>query len=121
MKRVVGVFVAAVLAAVAIAAGVLAPGGQAASSATTKVTVKASEFKYVLSRKTAPKGTIVFTLLNKGKLPHDFKIAGKKTAVIKPGKTAILRITVSKKIKLAYLCTVPGHAPAGMKGTFAVG
>ena len=121
MKRVVGVFVAAVLAAVAVAAGVLAPGGKAASTATTKVTVKASEFKYVLSRKTAPKGTIVFTLLNKGKLAHDFKIAGKKTAVIKPGKSAILRITVSKKSRLAYLCTVPGHAPAGMKGFFAAG
>ena len=121
MKRVVGVFVAAVLAAVVLVAGVLVPGGKAASTATTKITVKATEFKYVLSRKTAPKGTVIFTLVNKGKLPHDFKIAGKKTAVIKPGKTAILKITVSKKLKLAYLCTVPGHAPAGMKGTFAAG
>ncbi len=51
---------------------------------------------------------------------HDFKIAGKKTPLIKPGKSATLKVTLKKHKKYAYLCTVPGHAAAGMKGTFTV-
>jgi len=94
-------------------------GGRASSAATTKVTVSASEFKYVLSKKAAPTGTVVFTLVNKGKLSHDFKIAGKKTPLVSPGKSATLRVKIAKKGRLSYLCTVPGHAAAGMKGVFA--
>jgi plastocyanin len=114
--------VAAVLVAAALVAGIVTPGSRASSEVTTtKVKVTASEFKYVLSRKAAPKGTIVFTFVNKGKLAHDFKIAGKKTAKVAPGKSATLRVTIAKKGKLNYLCTVPGHAAAGMKGVFAGG
>ena len=120
MRRVLVWFVAAMLLSLVLIAGVLAPGGKASPEATTRVKVTASEFKYVLSRKTAPRGTIVFTLVNRGKLPHDFKIAGKRTAKIGPGKTATLKVTIAAKGKRAYLCTVPGHAPAGMKGVFAV-
>jgi uncharacterized cupredoxin-like copper-binding protein len=122
MKRVIGGLVAAVLVVAALVAGIVTPGSRAASDVTTtKVKVTASEFKYVLSRKAAPHGTIVFTLVNKGKLPHDFKIAGKSTAKIGPGKTATLKVTIAAKSKRPYLCTVPGHAAAGMKGVFAVG
>ncbi len=120
MRSVLGGLAAAVLVTAALVAGAVAPRGHASPQATTKVKVTASEFKYVLSRKTAPKGTIVFTLVNKGKLPHDFKIAGKKTAKIAPGKTTTLKVTITAKGKKPFLCTVPGHAPAGMKGTFTV-
>ena len=72
--------------AVLVIAALLAPGARAPLEATTKVKVTASSSS-TCSRKTAPKGTIVFTLVNKGKLPHDFKIAG-RTAKIGPGKTA---------------------------------
>ena len=37
-------------------------------AATTTVTVRASEFKFVLSKKRAPKGTVFFKVANKGKL-----------------------------------------------------
>jgi plastocyanin len=122
MKRVIGGLVTAVLVAAALVAGIVTPGSKAASDVTTtRVRVTATEFKYVLSRKTAPKGLIVFTLVNKGKLAHDFKIAGKRTAKIGPGKTAILRVTITTKSRRPYLCTVLGHAAAGMKGVFAVG
>ncbi|MDX6438772.1 MAG: Copper binding protein plastocyanin/azurin family [Gaiellaceae bacterium] len=122
MRRFIGGLVMAVLVAAALVAGIVAPGSRASSDVTTtKVKVTASEFKYVLSRKAAPKGTIVFTLVNKGKLPHDFKIAGKRTAKIGPGKTATLKVTIATKSKRPYLCTIPGHAAAGMKGVFAVG
>ena len=36
------------------------------------------------------------------------------------GKTARLVVTFKKKGKYTYLCTVPGHAAAGMKGVFTV-
>ena len=86
----------------------------------TTVTVVAKEFSFKLSKKSAPSGVVVFTVTNKGKLMHDFKIAGKKTRLIKPGKSATLKVTLKKHKKYAYLCTVPGHAAAGMKGTFTV-
>ena len=120
MRRGLSVFVLGLLATAALVAGIVAPG-KASSAATTKVRVSASEFKYVLSKKAAPTGTVVFTLVNKGKLAHDFKIAGKKTAIVAPGKSATLRVKIAKKGRFGYLCTVPGHAAAGMKGVFAAG
>lgn len=106
------------VALVAIAAAVL--GGSAGAAGTGgRVAVKMSEFKFILSTKTATHGTVTFTITNKGALSHDFKIGGKKTALVKPGKTAKLTVTL-KAGKYRYLCTVPGHAAAGMKGTFTV-
>ena len=120
MRNVLGGLAVAVLVLGAIVAGAVAPRGHASSEATTTIKVTASEFKFVLSKKTAPKGKIVFTVVNKGKLPHDFKIAGRTSKTVAPGKSTTLTVTIVAKGKRAYLCTIPGHAPAGMKGTFAV-
>jgi len=68
----------------------------------------------------AKPGKVIFVVTNVGKLPHDFKINGKKTPLIQPGKSARLLVTFPKKGKYPYLCTVPGHAAAGMKGIFTV-
>ena len=106
------------LALVAIVAAVLGGSALAARDGAS-VSVKMSEFKFVLSTKTAHAGSVTFTVTNKGQLPHDFKIAGKKTALVKPGKTAKLTVTL-KAGKYPYMCTVAGHAAAGMKGTFTV-
>ena len=108
---------AALLAVVGVVA---APSFGARTHATaTAVTVTATEFHFKLSKTSVPHGSVTFTLVNKGKLAHDFKIAGKKTVLVKPGKTAKLTVTL-KAGKAAYLCTVPGHAAAGMKGTLTV-
>jgi uncharacterized cupredoxin-like copper-binding protein len=108
---------AAVLAAVGIVA---APAfGARTHTASTSVSVIATEFHFKLSKTSVPHGTVVFTVTNKGKLAHDFKIGGKKTALISPGKSAKLTVTL-KTGKAPYLCTVPGHAAAGMKGTLTV-
>jgi uncharacterized cupredoxin-like copper-binding protein len=90
-------------------------------AATTTVTVRASEFKFVLSKRHAPKGTVFFKVTNKGTIAHDFKINGKKTRLLPRGKSTTLKVIFSKAGKFRYLCTVPGHAAAGMKGTFTVG
>lgn len=118
MKR---MSIAAVLAALALsvmAVGVFAGAGSASPQA-TKVAVAASEFKFVLSKKTVPKGAVTFVVTNKGKVPHDFKIKGKKTKTIAVGKSATLTV-VFPKGKFPYLCTLPGHAAGGMKGVLTV-
>jgi uncharacterized cupredoxin-like copper-binding protein len=114
------------LAAVAVAAFALIPlagartDRQTTATATT-VQVKGGEFFFRLSTKSAAKpGTVVFAFKNIGHVLHDFKIDGKHTPLIQPGKTAKLVVTFKKKGKYPYLCTVPGHAEAGMKGVFTV-
>jgi uncharacterized cupredoxin-like copper-binding protein len=111
----------ALLAAVAAAVSVSVSAFAApATPAATTVTVTMSEFKFVLSKSSAPKGTVTFKVVNKGAIAHDFKIAGKKTANIAAGKSGTLTVNFAKAGKFPYLCTLPSHAPAGMKGTFTV-
>ena len=53
-------------------------------------------------------GTVIFTVINKGKISHDFKIGGKKTKTLLPGKSAKLTVKFTKKGQYAYLCTIFG-------------
>lgn len=124
-RRGLSVVVLGLLAFAGVAtAGVLAPGGGASTTKAKPVTitVSAKEFSFALSKRTVPVGTTVtFKVVNKGKISHDFKIAGKKTPLLLPGKSAKLTVVFKKKGHFPYVCTVPGHAAAGMKGTFSVG
>jgi uncharacterized cupredoxin-like copper-binding protein len=97
-------------------------GGSAKTTATTVgVTAgKPSEFKFILSKKIVPKGLVTFKVVNQGMIAHDFKIAGKKTPSLQRGKIATLKVTFTKPGKYPYLCTLPSHAPAGMKGVLVV-
>ena len=70
----------------------------------------ATDLKFTLSRRSVPMGSVIFTVTNRGKLSHDFKIAGKKTPRLLPGHSATLRITFSKKGRYPYLSTVSGQA-----------
>jgi uncharacterized cupredoxin-like copper-binding protein len=106
--------------AVAIAILAIAPFGSAHAN-TTIVRVKGGEFFFRLStRSIARPGTVAFTFKNVGHVVHDFKVNGKKTPLIQPGHTARLVVTFKKTGKYPYLCTVLGHAAAGMRGVFAV-
>jgi uncharacterized cupredoxin-like copper-binding protein len=115
MKRIITLVAALAVAATVFA--VVAYGGSTRATATS-VKVGAKEFKFTLSRKSAPHGKVTFKVTNKGHIKHDFKIAGKKTKMLSPGKSASLTVTLAKGKKYKYICTVPGHAAAGMKGTF---
>ena len=117
-----GSVIAVLAAAVTLVAAVSAFGGSNALSATTvNVTAgKPSEFHFILSKKTIVKGRTTFKVTNKGTIEHNFRIAGKKTVLIKPGKTATLKVTFTRAGKFPFLCTVPSHAAAGMKGTLTV-
>jgi uncharacterized cupredoxin-like copper-binding protein len=79
-----------------------------------------SELRFTLSKKTVPRGAVAFKVTNKGSLPHDFEIGGKKTRLLAPGKSQTLKVIFAKAGRYPYLCTVPGHATAGMKGTLVV-
>jgi uncharacterized cupredoxin-like copper-binding protein len=92
-----------------------------AAAAATTIQVKGGEFFFRLSTKSIAKpGKVTFVFKNIGHVQHDFKINGKKTPLISPGTTTRLIVTFKKKGKFPYLCTVFGHAVAGMKGVFTV-
>jgi len=116
-----------IVAAAGIAA--LVPAGLASArtdatahaAATTTVSVSGKEFSFHLSKTSISKpGTVTFVFHNVGTMKHDFSIGGKKTALISPHKTAKVTVTFHKKGRFSYLCTVPGHAKAGMRGAFTV-
>jgi len=115
VRKVVG---GAALAAAVVVAALGAGFGQAATTA--KVTVDMREFGFTVKPKTVAKGVVVFTVANKGKIGHDFRIAGKKTPLILAGGKRTLRVTIAKAGRYAYLCTLPSHATAGMKGVLVV-
>ena len=121
MRRSSFLIVAACAAVLAPSAGsaLAAPASHSATKTTT-VTVAATNFKFKLSKMSVPKGKVSFVVTNKSTIPHDFKINGKVTPMIKGGKSATLVVTFAKAGKFPYLCTVPGHAAAGMKGTLTV-
>jgi nitrite reductase (NO-forming) len=116
LKLSTGALLAALVAVLALSPIAVA---RTQSATSTTVKVAASEFKFKLSTKTAHHGIVIFKVTNKGHVKHDFKIAGKKTPLLSPGKSATLKVTL-KKGNYKYLCTVAGHAAAGMKGTFKV-
>jgi uncharacterized cupredoxin-like copper-binding protein len=116
MKRIVSLATIFAVAAATVFAVVAYAGPTSAQ--TTSVGVTAKEFSFKLTRKSAPHGKVTFKLMNKGSLKHDFKIAGKKTKLIAHGKSTSITVTLKKGKKYTYICTVPGHAAAGMKGTF---
>jgi uncharacterized cupredoxin-like copper-binding protein len=99
--------------------GAATPALGAGTTQTTAVAVTATEFKFKLSKSSVPRGKVVFTFVNKGKIAHDFWIGGKTSPLVQPGKSAKLTVTLGAG-KLLYLCTVPGHSAAGMKGTLTV-
>jgi uncharacterized cupredoxin-like copper-binding protein len=109
-------------AALGIAGSAIVAGSAsgATTATTTKITVTASEFKFKLSKTSAPVGTVIFTVKNAGKIGHNFVINGKSTKILGPGKSAKLTVKFTKKGKFSYLCSVPGHAKLGMKGVFGV-
>jgi uncharacterized cupredoxin-like copper-binding protein len=92
-----------------------------ASAASTTIHVSEKEFSIKLAKGSlARPGTVTFDVKNAGQMEHNFRINGKQTRLIKPGKTATLSVTFKKKARYHYICAVPGHAALGMKGVFTV-
>jgi uncharacterized cupredoxin-like copper-binding protein len=64
-------------------------------------------------------GVVRFTVTNTGAIPHNFVIGGEQTLVLAPGKSQTLDVTFTPG-KYTYICSIVGHAAAGMKGTLVV-
>ncbi len=111
--------------------------GQVGAAKATVIAVtagKPSDLAFTLSKTSnITAGPVTFKVTNAGTLPHDFKICatpvtkltanacvGKVTPMLAKGKSATLTLTL-KKGQYEFLCTVPGHASAGMKGAIGVG
>ena len=120
MRRRLGLILAVGLLALALSAVGVASASQDAAKATTTVTVGMYELKFALSKKVVPRGKVVFRVTNKGQIPHDFKIAGKKIPVIGGGKSATVTVNFARKGRYYFLCTVPGHVTGGMFGYLTV-
>jgi plastocyanin len=82
------------------------------------VTVTAKDYSFTLSATSSAVGKVTFSVKNSGKKDHNFQINGKKTSVLKPGKSAKLAVTFNKAGSFTYQSTVGDDAKKGMKGTF---
>jgi uncharacterized cupredoxin-like copper-binding protein len=121
VTRSIVVLSAAAIAALAVVQLSAARPEQQSTSTATTIQVSGGEFFFRLRKKSiARPGKVTFVFKNVGHVQHDFKVNGRKTPLISPGRTARLVVTFRKKGRFPYLCTVPGHAQAGMKGTFTV-
>jgi uncharacterized cupredoxin-like copper-binding protein len=88
----------------------------------TRVTVGMTEYRFRLSVKSVRKGTVVFTVVNKGELAHIFEIPRlhKVTPLLQPGKRATLRVTFRTPGRYYYICPVGAHVQYGMAGYLRV-
>ena len=86
----------------------------------TKINVTAVTFGFILSKKTAKRGIVIFKVTNIGRIQHDFSIKGRKTRKLSHGQSATLRVTFLRTGKYPYKCTVDHHASLGMKGVFTI-
>ena len=123
----------AALGIVAVAAAPVALAAQkpamamkpaAASGTTFKVTAVANGLMFDKKSLKAKAGKVTITLTNKSPLPHDLVVEKgekilAKTALQKTGQTGSLTVTL-KKGTYDFVCDVPGHEDAGMKGSLVV-
>jgi plastocyanin len=114
--------IAASLVLTAIAASVMPSGAPARADTLTRVTVKMTEYHFRLSVNHVRAGTVAFTVVNKGQLPHTFAVQRlqKVTPVIQAGGRYVMRVTFRKPGKYYYLCTVGAHVQYGMFGNLRV-
>ena len=100
-----------------------------AAAAPVEVKVVATDLKFTPPTIQAKVGQpIKIVLDNKGVIEHDIafptikadKPANSLKAVAKPGQTVTLEVTPTAKGTYEYVCTIPGHKEAGMKGTITV-
>lgn len=88
-----------------------------------QITVEGTEFSFSPSTITVKKGQMVqVTFKNIGKYPHNFTLSdlNVKTKTIMPGQEDTITFTPTQTGSFTYICTVPGHADRGMKGTLIV-
>jgi uncharacterized cupredoxin-like copper-binding protein len=99
---------------------VQAPAGAAGAQPVTMTVGNSMQFapSSVAIRAGQP---VELTLRNGGAIPHDFTLAESASRPVKveaqAGKTARGTFTIDTPGTYAFVCSLPGHAEAGMRGT----
>lgn len=88
----------------AMAAGLVALVGPAQNPAST-VHVTVGGGRCVLSQKTVPVGQVTFVVSNRGSSSDDFVVAGSRTRLLHPGRTATLKVDFAKAGSYGYRCS----------------
>jgi nitrite reductase (NO-forming) len=104
-----------------------APAGAASSGAPNggailgTIEITAADLSFAPSEVTvAVAGAYSVKLTNTGAIQHNITFADGTAAVADPGQTASVTVTVPDG-GLAFTCSIPGHAQAGMTGSISVG
>jgi uncharacterized cupredoxin-like copper-binding protein len=120
--------VAALLIGILVAAGLLSAGctaGQGAGDSTPAdivLNVVATEWKFEPADVQVQAGKAVrVSLENKGAVAHNFAVKDLAFVVdAAPNQTRTKNFTASKSGTYRVICSLPGHAEAGMVGTLTV-
>ncbi len=93
------------------------------TAAIKKITVMGTEFAFSPSKINLLAGEKVkLTFQNNGRAPHNLVIDGLniRTSVIGGGETEIIEFKAPVLGTYSFICSVPGHRPAGMEGLLLV-
>jgi Cu+-exporting ATPase len=116
-------FLAAVaLAAIGLAGGVMATDRWIAAGA-ERLDVTAHELAFTPADLRVEAGrVVVLSFRNADPTFHDWEVQGLANvdAGARPGQTSTIRFTIDQPGTYVIVCTVPGHADAGMTGTLVV-
>ena len=118
-----------VIGALYIFLGTLGLGGDArgtesaGAGSSIALEVVGTEFAFVPNQlEMASPGELALALRNQGGIEHDLIFADVEGRLLaKPGETVRGSFTLDKPGTYTFLCTIPGHFQAGMKGTLVVG
>ncbi len=100
--------------------------GIACGGKTGAATVTLNEFNIKPKGVQAIAGVpMTLTLINSGKIEHNLELDARLSdqttlAVLKPGESKTVTFTPKVAGSFQFVCTIPGHAPAGMVGTLTV-
>jgi iron uptake system component EfeO len=99
-------------------------GGAASPNATGRVDVGAKEFAFDPSTIVVKAGSVTFHVKNSGVAEHEFEIFQGDKVIdeiegIVPGLEKELKVDLAAGA-YTFVCKLPGHAEAGMKGTLTV-
>ena len=118
-----GRYLIGVAAASLLVAGTVMAADRAIDAGATPVAVTAKDVRFQPAEVRVTANTfVVVTFTNADPVFHDWSVEGLENVDVpaRPGQTAKLRFRVGEPGTYRIICTVPGHAGAGMTGTLVV-
>jgi uncharacterized cupredoxin-like copper-binding protein len=116
----------ALAAGLATASLLVACGGSGSAQPAGSIQVTMTEFKFDPSTISHASGKVVFWLVNSGTTQHDMSIRDSSGSVVatselvSAGDSFEFDVTNIAAGSYTFICTQPGHADAGMKGTLTI-